>query len=73
VFVNAQDSARQLDEPTAALDARAEYEVFERFKELSRGKTVLLVAHSVGSIGSQFLSDWYTRRECVDRPAPVPL
>ena len=27
-----------LDEPTAALDARAEYEVFERFKDLSRGR-----------------------------------
>ena len=28
-----------LDEPTAALDARAEFEVFKRFKELSKGKT----------------------------------
>jgi len=28
-----------LDEPTAALDARSEYEVFRRFKELSLGKT----------------------------------
>jgi len=28
-----------LDEPTAALDARAEFEVFQRFKELSKGKT----------------------------------
>jgi ATP-binding cassette, subfamily B, bacterial len=26
-----------LDEPTAALDARAEFEVFQRFKELSDG------------------------------------
>ncbi|MEO7793379.1 MAG: ABC transporter ATP-binding protein, partial [Thermoanaerobaculia bacterium] len=31
-----------LDEPTAALDARAEFEVFERFAELSRGKTTIL-------------------------------
>jgi ATP-binding cassette subfamily B protein len=30
-----------LDEPTAALDARAEYEVFQRFKELSRAKTAV--------------------------------
>src|SRR5690606_1083084 len=28
-----------LDEPTAALDARSEFEVFERFKELSAGRT----------------------------------
>jgi ATP-binding cassette subfamily B protein len=28
-----------LDEPTAALEARSEYEVFRRFKELSEGKT----------------------------------
>ena len=27
-----------LDEPTAALDARAEFEVFKRFKELSAGE-----------------------------------
>ena len=27
-----------LDEPTAALDARAEFEVFQRFKELSAGQ-----------------------------------
>lgn len=34
-----------LDEPTAALDARAEFEVFERFAELSRGKTTVLISH----------------------------
>ena len=34
-----------LDEPTAALDARAEFEVFQRFKELSRGKTAVLISH----------------------------
>jgi ATP-binding cassette subfamily B protein len=34
-----------LDEPTAALDARAEFEVFERFAELSRGKTTILISH----------------------------
>ena len=31
-----------LDEPTAALDARSEYEVFQRFKELSEAKTAVL-------------------------------
>jgi len=39
-----------LDEPTAALDARAEYEVFQRFKELSRGKTAVLISHRFSSV-----------------------
>ncbi len=39
-----------LDEPTAALDARAEFEVFNRFKELSRGKTAVLISHRFSSV-----------------------
>ena len=39
-----------LDEPTAALDARAEYEVFRRFKELSAGKTAVLISHRFSSV-----------------------
>ncbi len=39
-----------LDEPTAALDARAEFEVFERFKELSRGKTGVLISHRFSTV-----------------------
>jgi len=39
-----------LDEPTAALDARAEYEVFQRFKELSHGKTAILISHRFSSV-----------------------
>jgi ATP-binding cassette subfamily B protein len=39
-----------LDEPTAALDARAEYEVFRRFKELSKGKTAILISHRFSSV-----------------------
>ncbi|WP_240782387.1 ABC transporter ATP-binding protein [Roseococcus sp. SYP-B2431] len=39
-----------LDEPTAALDARAEFEVFRRFKELSRGKTAVLISHRFSSV-----------------------
>lgn len=39
-----------LDEPTAALDARAEFEIFQRFKELSRGKTALLISHRFSSV-----------------------
>ena len=39
-----------LDEPTAALDARSEYEVFERFKELSDNKTAVLISHRFSSV-----------------------
>jgi ATP-binding cassette subfamily B protein len=39
-----------LDEPTAALDARSEYEVFRRFKELSHGKTAILISHRFSSV-----------------------
>ena len=39
-----------LDEPTAALDARAEFEVFQRFKELSDDKTAVLISHRFSSV-----------------------
>ncbi len=39
-----------LDEPTAALDARAEFEVFERFKALSAGRTAVLISHRFSSV-----------------------
>jgi ATP-binding cassette subfamily B protein len=39
-----------LDEPTAALDARSEFEVFKRFKELSDGKTAVLISHRFSSV-----------------------
>ncbi len=39
-----------LDEPTAALDARSEFEVFKRFKELSEGKTAVLISHRFSSV-----------------------
>ena len=39
-----------LDEPTAALDARSEFEVFERFKELAGGKTAVLISHRFSSV-----------------------
>ncbi len=39
-----------LDEPTAALDARAEFEIFQRFKDLSAGKTALLISHRFSSV-----------------------
>ena len=34
-----------LDEPTAALDARAEHDVFVRFSELTKGKMAVLISH----------------------------
>jgi ATP-binding cassette, subfamily B, bacterial len=39
-----------LDEPTAALDARAEYEVFQRFSELTKGKTAVLISHKFSTV-----------------------
>jgi ATP-binding cassette subfamily B protein len=39
-----------LDEPTAALDARSEFEVFKRFKDLSEGKTAVLISHRFSSV-----------------------
>jgi ATP-binding cassette subfamily B protein len=41
-----------LDEPTASLDARAEHELFEQMRQLSAGKSVLLVSHRFSSVGS---------------------
>ena len=39
-----------LDEPTASLDARSEYEVFQHFKELSGGRTAVLISHRFSSV-----------------------
>jgi ATP-binding cassette subfamily B protein len=39
-----------LDEPTAALDARAEFEVFERFNELTKGKMALFISHRFSTV-----------------------
>ena len=39
-----------LDEPTAALDARAEYEVFRRFSELVAGRTAILISHRFSTV-----------------------
>jgi len=39
-----------LDEPTAALDARAEYETFNRFAELVSGQMVLLISHRFSTV-----------------------
>ncbi len=39
-----------LDEPTAALDARAEYNVFQRFAELTEAKMAILISHRFSTV-----------------------
>ena len=39
-----------LDEPTAALDARSEHEVFQRFIELTSNKTSVLISHRFSTV-----------------------
>ncbi|KKC38054.1 ABC transporter ATP-binding protein [Devosia epidermidihirudinis] len=39
-----------LDEPTAALDAKAEAEVFSRFKSLAAGKTAVIISHRFSTV-----------------------
>ena len=39
-----------LDEPTAALDAAAEYRLFEQFRELVQGKTALIISHRFSTV-----------------------
>jgi ABC-type multidrug transport system fused ATPase/permease subunit len=44
-FMRDEADVLVLDEPTAALDAEAEHAVFERFRELSRDRTSILISH----------------------------
>jgi ATP-binding cassette, subfamily B, bacterial len=39
-----------LDEPGSALDARAEHEIFERFHQLVKGKTAILISHRLSTV-----------------------
>lgn len=39
-----------LDEPTATFDARAEYEVFQRFSELTRDRMAVLISHRFSTV-----------------------
>lgn len=41
-----------LDEPSAALDARAEHQLFERIRQLCHGRSVLLISHRFSSVRS---------------------
>lgn len=39
-----------LDEPTSAIDAKAEFDIFERLYEFSMGKTVIIVSHRFSTV-----------------------
>ena len=39
-----------LDEPTSSLDARAEYEVFQRFVDLTKGRTSVIISHRFSTV-----------------------
>jgi ATP-binding cassette, subfamily B, bacterial len=39
-----------LDEPTASLDIDHEHEIFERFHELTQGKTTILISHRLSTV-----------------------
>ncbi|MDQ3037449.1 MAG: ABC transporter ATP-binding protein/permease [Myxococcota bacterium] len=39
-----------LDEPTASLDADAEHAIFDRFRQLAEGRTVILVTHRFSTV-----------------------
>jgi ATP-binding cassette subfamily B protein len=66
-----------LDEPTAALDARAEYEVFLRFSELVAGRMAVLISHRFSTVRmadrilvlrNGALEEQGTHEELVSRP-----
>lgn len=39
-----------LDEPTSAMDAKAEAELFARFHELAQGRTAILISHRLSTV-----------------------
>jgi ATP-binding cassette subfamily B protein len=39
-----------LDEPTSAMDASAEYDMFKRFRELAAGRTAILISHRLSTV-----------------------
>jgi hypothetical protein len=39
-----------LDEPTSALDAAAEYEVFQKFRQLTQGRAAVLISHRFSTV-----------------------
>jgi ATP-binding cassette, subfamily B, bacterial len=39
-----------LDEPTSAMDPKAEYEVFQQFRDLTQGQTAILISHRMSTV-----------------------
>lgn len=39
-----------LDEPTSAIDAKAEYEIFQRVEKLQKDKTVIIISHRFSTV-----------------------
>lgn len=50
LFMRREADLLILDEPTAALDAQAEYETYARFAELMNGRTTLLISHRFSTV-----------------------
>ncbi len=49
-FMRARADVLVLDEPTAAMDARAEAEVFEHFRQLARERITILISHRFSTV-----------------------
>ncbi len=49
-FIREEADILVLDEPTSALDAEAEFAVFERFRQLTEGRTSFLISHRFPTI-----------------------
>lgn len=49
-FMREQADILVLDEPTAAVDAAAEAEIFEHFRELTRGRIAILISHRFSTV-----------------------
>jgi ATP-binding cassette subfamily B protein len=49
-FMRTRADILVLDEPTAAMDARAEAEIFERFRQLAHGRITMLISHRFSTV-----------------------
>jgi ATP-binding cassette, subfamily B, bacterial len=49
-FMRIRADVLVLDEPTAAMDARAEAEVFEHFRQLAKGRITILISHRFSTV-----------------------
>jgi ATP-binding cassette subfamily B protein len=49
-FMRGESDILVLDEPTAAMDARAEAQVFEQFRELAKERMVILISHRFSTV-----------------------